>query len=85
MIEKYILHPKSVVQLADEIKRICNDYWDRKINGDEVKEFLMIWANHTPFLFYEGKLSKENLNKSIRKIIGKKRVALIFTLLNIYE
>lgn len=81
MSDKYILYPKTVVQLSEEIKTLCDNYWDKKVEEDEVKRLILHWAKNTSFLFYEGDFVEENLNKSIKKIIGKKRVELLFTLL----
>lgn len=80
-MNNYILYPKSVVQLADEIKKICNNYWENNISADEVKKYIEVWAKDTEFLFYNNEIKEENLNKSIKKIVGKKRINLIFTLL----
>lgn len=81
MLDKYILYPKTVVQITDEIKLLFSDYWDRKISKEDVKDILQHWAKNTPFLFYSADFTEENLNKSVRKIIGKKRVDLLFNIL----
>lgn len=68
----YIKHPKTVVQLAAEIKKACDAYWTTKdLSEIELKELIYTWAG-------TGKLIQGNdINRSIKKIIGKSRVELV--------
>ena len=77
MGNKYLAYPATVKALAEEIKIVCNDYYERKINNDKVRDVINWYAaNQTDKFFVDGKL-----NPTVTKIIGKKRVQLITTLL----
>ena len=77
MENNYILYPSTIKALAEEIKRACNDYNARRINNDEIKEVINWYAeNQADKLF-----AAEEINPTISKIIGKKRVNLINILL----
>lgn len=75
----FIRLPKTVVQLADEIKRAVDLYWNRQLCEIELKELCWAWAS-------SGMLLKANeLNASVRKIIGKKRTDIVLRLLEGYQ
>lgn len=79
MKKDFIKMPKSVVQLADEIKRAVDMYWNRELKQIELKELVWCWAS-------SGKLLKaDDISSSIKKIIGKKRVDVIEKLLEGYQ
>lgn len=71
-LKDYIKHPKTVVQLAEELKKACDEYWTRRtLTEIELKELIYIWAD-------SGKLLQGNdINSSVKKIIGKKRIELV--------
>lgn len=78
--KKYFIKlPKTVVQLADEIKRAVDMYWNRELAEIELKELCWDWAS-------SGMLLKANeLNTSVRKIVGKKRTNIVLRLLEGYQ
>lgn len=77
--QDFIRLPKTVVQLADEIKRAVDLYWNRELPEIELKELCWAWAS-------SGMLLKaEVLNTSVRKIIGKKRTEIVLRLLEGYQ
>lgn len=76
-MEKYIKIPKTVVQLADELKRSCDAYWDRELEEKYLKELIFSWSKNSKLL--QG----DDINRSIKKIIGQKRVGLIKCILNL--
>lgn len=76
-MEKYIKIPKTVVQLADELKRSCDAYWDRELEEKYLEELIFSWSKNSKLL--QG----DDINRSIKKIIGQKRVGLIKCILNL--
>lgn len=77
MGNEYIQYPTSVKSLAGEIKAVCDDYNQRKINNDRIKEIILWYANTQSDMLFDN----EKLNPTVSKIIGKKRVRLISDLL----
>ena len=77
MGNEYMLYPSTVKALAEEIKKACNDYNSRKINNDKIKEIIQWYANNQADKLFAA----EEINPTISKIIGKKRVNLINALL----
>lgn len=75
----FIRLPKTVVQLADEIKRAVDMYWNRELAEIELKELCWAWASS------EMLLKSNELNTSARKIIGKKRTDIVLRLLEGYQ
>lgn len=73
MLTQYIRNPRTVKLLAEEIKVVCDDYWARKINEDMAKDYILYWAEHEGKKFFYG----NELNPTVRKMIGSKRKELI--------
>jgi uncharacterized protein (TIGR04540 family) len=72
-IDEIIRNPKSIKAMAEEIKKLCDGYWSRKISEAEAKEIVIYWSRSQG-----GKLFKATeLNSTITKIIGMKRIVLI--------
>lgn len=63
----------TVVELAEEIKKVCDYYKQGRVTEDELKEYLQYWAEHDDDKFFKD----GNYNTSISKIIGKKRIEII--------
>lgn len=75
----FIRLPRTVVQMGEEIKRAVNMYWNRELSEIELKELFWAWAS-------SGMLLEANdLNISVKKIIGKKRTSLALKLLEGYQ
>jgi uncharacterized protein (TIGR04540 family) len=72
-MEEIIRNPKTVKDLAKEIKHLCDGYWSRKISEAEARELVIYWS------LYEGKklFKATELNSTITKIIGINRAELI--------
>ncbi|RBP59313.1 uncharacterized protein (TIGR04540 family) [Alkalibaculum bacchi] len=72
-MQEILKNPKTVKDMAEQIKYLCDGYWSRKITEKEARELIHYWENH------EGdKLFKATeFNPTIKKIIGKRRVKLI--------
>lgn len=68
-----IRNPKTVKALADEIIKVCDDYWARQIPEDNAREYIAYWARHEGKKLFKGK----ELNSTVTKIIGKKRIELV--------
>lgn len=73
----YILYPKTVVQLSEQLKKLCDDYWGEKISLEQLNVYIKNLNNYKEF-FKEDK----SLNSSVTKIIGAKRTRLIIELFN---
>lgn len=70
-------YPSSVKGLAEEIKKACDDYFNRKIDNDQIREIISWYASsYSDKLFVGGQL-----NTTITKIIGKSRTRLLIDLL----
>lgn len=81
MNDKYIAYPLTVVALAEEIKKAVDDYKKREIDNKEIKEIMLWYANTVPDKLFAG----EKYNVTISKICGKRRLALVDTLLDGYQ
>ena len=71
-------YPATVKALAEEIKIVCDDYNMRKINNDRINEIISWYANTQADKLF----CNQQINPTISKIIGKKRVRLLNVLLN---
>ena len=81
MNNNYMAYPFTVKALADEIKKACNDYKARRIDNDQLKEIIFWYATEVPDLLFDA----DKLNITVRKIIGQRREALIYSLLDGYQ
>ena len=77
MSNDYMHYPTTVKMLAGEIKTICDDYEKRKIDNIELEKMILWYAEKQADKFY----SDEEINPTISKIIGQKRINLIKVLL----
>ena len=81
MENEYMKYPSTVKALAKELKKVCNDYNSRQIGNDRIKEIIDWYAaNQAEKLF-----AADQINPTISKIIGKKRLSLITDLLEAPE
>ena len=77
----FMQYPTTVKMLADEIKRACTAYTSRQIDNDRIREIIFWYANAMPDKLFYG----ADLNPTISKIIGKKRLRLINDMLDGYQ
>lgn len=68
-----IKHPKTIVSLSEEIKKVCDAYWNREISDEELRKILFYWS--------EKEKDKLFVNNEYRplivRLIGKKRKDLL--------
>lgn len=73
MTKKYVEFPKTILSLATELKKICDDYFNKTIALKELEELLLFYKTNNA-----TKLLKNNmLNPTIRGRVGKTRAELI--------
>ena len=70
---EFLLHPRTVVQMAEEVKKACDSYWARQISEEELKRLVHQWARNEGDKLLRG----DDYNPSVKKIIGKKRLQLV--------
>ena len=69
----YIKHPKTVTGLGNEVKKICDDYYNQEIELKEITSLLVFYKNNE-----SEKLLKDNdINPTVQLIAGKKRISLV--------
>lgn len=73
----YMQYPNTVKGLAEELKAACDDYFAKKINNDRIQEIIAWYASSQADKLFVG----DQLNSTITKIIGKRRVRLLNDLL----
>ena len=76
-----IKHPKTVKDLAAEIKKACDAYWGREITEIELKEILFYWASKEGKKLFQG----NDYKPAIKKIIGKQRQELLNKILENFQ
>lgn len=77
-MDKFIKHPKTIKGLAEELKKLIDFYWGKEVSEEELTELLQYWSeNEAEKLFIDN-----DLNPTIKKVIGKKRSNLIGKWLN---
>ena len=81
MGNEYQQYPSSVKDLAKEIKRACDDYNARRITNDQIREIIFWYATHQADRLFAA----ENLNPTVRLIIGKRREKLVNDLLDGFQ
>ena len=74
---EYLKYPRSVVILAEEIKRVVNDYDARRIGNEELSEILLWYAHKSADKLFRG----NDYPYTIKKILGARRVKLLDTIL----
>lgn len=73
MTKKYVEFPKTILSLATELKKICDDYFNKTLTLKELEELLLFYKTNNA-----SKLLKNNmLNPTIRERVGKTRSELI--------
>ena len=77
----YMEYPSTVKALAAELVNACNDYNARKISNDRIKEIIHWYAETQGDKLFAA----DQINPTISKIIGKKRLRLINDLLEATE
>lgn len=78
---QYMQYPTKVKEVANEIIRACNDYKARKIGNIQLKEVVMYYAMNYP----EKLFNAEDLNPTIKKMIGQQRIDIVNKLLEGYQ
>lgn len=73
MESKYLKYPSSIKALIVEIKKLCDDYTNKKITENEVKEFIDCWI----YYFGENFYFNGEFNPTVKARIGSKRMKLI--------
>lgn len=68
-----IRNPRTVKDLASEIIKVCDGYWARQISEQVGREYIVYWALNEGSKLFKG----NELNSTITKIIGKKRIELV--------
>lgn len=81
MPQEYMKYPSTVKALAAEIKSACNAYFSRKATNEEIKEIILWYASSQPDKLFWG----NEINPTVSKIIGKKRLRLINDLLTEHQ
>lgn len=68
----YSILPKNLKHLGSEIKKVCADYWDKKITEERFREIIYNWCDNA------GLLEDESIiNPTVIRVIGKKRTDLL--------
>lgn len=73
----YVAFPLTTVSLARELKKIINDYKNKKINNKEVEEIVNFYASTQANKLFNG----EELNITVQRLNGKQRSEVIKSLL----
>lgn len=81
MGNEYMKYPATKKELADEIKKVCDNYFARRITIEELTETLYWYANNCSEHIFDG---PAELNSTISLLIGKKRIKLISKILDQY-
>ena len=77
----YIAYPVTILDFANELKKAVDDYRARKINNKEIKEIIVFYAHTQPDKLFDG----AELNVTVQRICGKRRVEVINSFLNGYQ
>ena len=70
---EYMKFPTQVKEVAREIKRACNNYKARTIGNNKLKEVIMHYAVKYPEKLFSG----DDLNPTVKLILGKQRKELV--------
>lgn len=71
----------TVKELAGEITAACDAYKRREISAGRLKEIILAYASAYPDKLFNG----TDINPTIKAIIGKKRIALLNTMLDGFQ
>lgn len=80
-MQEILKNPRTIKDMATQIKFLCDGYWSRSISEKEAKEMVFYWGNHEGRKLFKGK----DLNPTIKKIIGKRRIELVEKWLQGYQ
>lgn len=72
-MEDIIRNPRTVKGLANEIIKVCDGYWARKVPEAVGREYIVYWSIDEADKLFKG----NEINSTIKKIIGKKRIELL--------
>lgn len=72
-MNEILRNPATVKGLAEEIKKLADMYWGRKITEKDARQMLIYWSKNEGEKLFKG----PELNSTVTKIIGKKRTNLI--------
>lgn len=74
-------HPRSVVNLAKELKNLIDAYWSRDISEEQMREYVLYFAKYE-----KKKLFRANdYSPTIKQRVGKKRLEVIDKVLDGYQ
>lgn len=71
-------YPTKIKEVAEEIIKACNAYKARKLKNEELREVIFFYAKNYP----EKMFNADDINPTIKKVIGKQRVTLLNKILN---
>ena len=74
----YMAYPPTVKALATELVTACNDYNARRISNDRIREVVRWYADTQADKLFAA----DQINPTVSKIIGKKRLRLVNDLLD---
>jgi len=74
----YELYPATVTDFVPVIKKVISDYKARIITQQEAKEVLTFYAEKHP----EKLFDEDDYNKTLKRLIGKKRLDTLDRLIN---
>lgn len=77
MSDNYLQYPSTVKELAAELIKVCDDYKSRRITNSEIREIIAWYATETPEMLF----AFDEINPTVRKIIGKRRERVVVSLL----
>lgn len=78
----YSAFPLTILEMVTELKKITKDYKNKNLNNKEMEKIIKFYAETQP----EKVFDKENageLNITLQRMLGKKRIELIKYFLNI--
>lgn len=78
---QFIRHPKTRYEMANEIKRVCDQYWANSISDTEFKELILHYKTNVSEILFGDPIGKQ-INPTIEIKIGVKRLNLIKKVLN---
>lgn len=73
----YIRQPKTINQLASQVVKICDDYWDGLISETFLRDYLEYTAKNA------GLVEGNDLNITVNIKIGKRRTRLVKAILGL--
>ena len=74
----YALYPSTTTELIPDLKKVIDDYKARKITNQEVKDVIAFYAEKHPEKLYD----EDNYNKTVKRLIGKRRLDTLDRILN---